>query len=161
MTGVHLHLCMWTAHQLHSWVTDGALSLARIGRAPHIPRHAGNAFCDVQLMLTSRRITHQIALGACLLLHTLSMLSLSNKTHRGGGWGWDNCCLIIEQALVPSCVPQSKPAHDATRLTHVHRRMSAHRANTLAHLAALQTGLLAAPSPFTLLIMPFYSWTCY
>lgn len=74
--------------QLHSWVTDGALSLATIGRAPHIPRHAGNAFCDVQLMLTSRRITHQIALGACLLLHALSMLTCQTKhTGVGGGRG--------------------------------------------------------------------------
>lgn len=51
-TGVCMHLCAWTAHHFHSWVTDGALSLARISRAAHIPRHAGNAFCDVQLMLT-------------------------------------------------------------------------------------------------------------
>lgn len=51
-TRVCMHLCAWTAHQFHSWVTDGALSLARIGQAAHIPRHAGNAFSDVQLMLS-------------------------------------------------------------------------------------------------------------
>lgn len=83
-TGVWMHLCAWTAHQLHSWVTDGALSLARIGRAAHIPRHAGNAFCDVQLMLTSRRITHQITVRACSLLYALSMSNSSDVGRLGG-----------------------------------------------------------------------------
>lgn len=70
-------------HQFHSWVTDGALSLAGIGRAAHIPRHAGNAFCDVRLMLTSHRITHQITVVACSLL---CALSVSKSTHRAH-WG--------------------------------------------------------------------------
>lgn len=78
-----MHLCAWTAHQFHSWVTDGALSLARIGSVAHIPRHAGNAFCDVQLMLSSRRITHQITVRVRLLLYASPVSQLLD----GAWWG--------------------------------------------------------------------------
>lgn len=49
-------VCGWP-HRYHSWVTDGALSLAGIGHAAHIPRRDGNAVCDILLMQTLQRIT--------------------------------------------------------------------------------------------------------
>lgn len=58
------------AHQFHSWVTDGALSLDWIDCAAHIPRHGSNAFCDMQLMLTTRRIPKHITVRMCSLLIT-------------------------------------------------------------------------------------------
>lgn len=112
-------ICVCPAHQFHSWVTDGALSLARIGRTAHIPRHAGNAFCDVQLMLTSRRITHQITVRACSLLYALSAMNSSDRAC----WG-----RALDQIIVVLC------AFFLIIYPHIHASIRYHQHDPFAHL---------------------------